>query len=342
MTTEIASSPFSPQHALNKEQLTKDQAGVSRSLTASSTQISYVPGQPSVSLASSDVHEFLIQELRTSVLDELYPRLWWVGRKDSKNVDPLNHQMIKGRQIVPTEDPKLHLVWQRNKIYIKPIPVCLFNYEFWKIYLAPPQNSIMTDDHCSSRFAAIGFIRSYSHLIQHRLDFVLAQQNHLLPSQREWIEWSMFMASFRWIDDSQVAPRYHYGQLRLSRLDWAVRVFQPRTAPTAWFYHIPNWSTRPYLEALLGPLIFTFASLSVLLSSMQVVLSVPSEGFWSNKPNTSNLPAMRDAFWVFSIMMLLLSGVLWTLILAIPAIVLGWQLQWSFRNRSSLKSRPSC
>ena len=337
MTIETASPPFSSQHALNKEQLSKNQADVSQSLLASSTQISYVPGQPSVSLASSDVHEFLIQELRTSALDELYPRLWWVGRKDSTNVDPLNHQIVKGRKIVPTEDPKLHLVWERNKIYIKPIPVCLFNSEFWNIYLAPPQKSIIIpDDYCSNRLAAIGFVRSYSHLIQHRLDFVLAQQNHLLPSELEWIEWSTFIASFRWIDDSEVALRYHYGQLRLSRLNWAVRVFQPRTAPTAWYYHIPDWSTTPYLEDFLGPLIFVFASLSVVLSSMQVVLSVPSEGLWPDGPHPGSIRAMRQACWVFSIMMLLLSGVVWTLMLVIPATVLGWQLQWGFRNRGSI------
>ena len=341
MIIETGSSPFSSQHALNKEQL-KDQGVDSQTLTASSTQISYVSGQSSVSFAFSDVHDFLIQELRTSVLDELYSRLWWVGRKDSKNVDPLNLQMVKGRRIVPTEDSKLHLVWQRNRIYIKPMPVCLFNYQFWKIYLALPQNSIISDDYCFSRLAAIGFIRFYSHLIQHRLDFVLAQQNHLLSSDLEWIEWFIFIASFRWIDDSQVASRYHYGQLRFSRLDWAVRVFQPRTALTVWFYHISGWSTRPYLENLLGSLIFTFASLSVLLSSMQVALSVSFEGHWSDKPNTGSISAMRKAFWMFSIMILLLSGVLWTLMLVIPVTVLGWQLQWGFRNRGPLKSRPPC
>lgn len=41
------------------------------------------------------------------------------------------------------------------------------------------------------------------------------------------------------IDDGQVAQRYHYGQLRLSRLNLAVRTFQPRNAPSAWFYKIP-------------------------------------------------------------------------------------------------------
>lgn len=59
---------------------------------------------------TSDVHDFLIQKLHTSVLDELYSKLWWVGRKDSAGIDPLNRQRVKGWEIVPTEDPNLHLV----------------------------------------------------------------------------------------------------------------------------------------------------------------------------------------------------------------------------------------
>ena len=333
--------PFPLQHALNKEQL-QDQRGISQTQTASNTQISHVPGQPSVSLLPSIVHGFLIQELHTSVLDELYPRLWWVGRKDSKAIDPLNRQRVKGWETVPSEDPDLHLIRQRNKIHIKPVPICFLNYEFWKIYLAHSQTSIAPDNCFSDRPAAMGFMRSYSHLIQHRLDFILAQENHLLPSELEWIEWSTFITHFCRIDDAQVAPRYHYGQLRLSRLNWAVRTFQPRNAPSAWFYKIPYWSTALYLESVIGPLIFAFASLSVVLSSMQVVLSVPSEGLWSDGYDTASIRAMRRAFWVFSIIMLLLSGVVWTLILVIPVSVLVWQLQWGFRNRSLPRSRPSC
>ena len=139
-----------------------------------------------------------------------------------------------------------------------------------------------------------------------------------------------------------MASRYHYNQLRLSRLNWAVRIFQRRDAPSAWFYKIPYRSTALYVESVIGPLIFAFGSLRVVLSSMQVVLSVPSEGLWSDGYDTASIPAMRQAFWVFSIMMLLLSGVVWTLMLIIPVSVLIWQLQWGFRNRSLPRSRPSC
>ena len=341
MATNPGPSPFPLEHALNQEGL-REQRVISGAQTASNVQISYVPGQPSVGLTPSDVHGFLIEELQTSVLDELYPRLWGVARKSSKSIDPLDRQQTKGRKIVPSEDPKLHLVWQRNKIYIKPIPVCFFNYEFWNSYLASSKNLTAAGNRYSHRPAALGFMRSYSYLIQHRLDFIFAQQHHLIPAQVDWIEWSIFIAHFRLIDDEQVALRYHYGQLRLSRLDWAVRIFQPRNAPSAWFYEIPYWSTVLYLKEALGPLVFIFASLSVVLSSMQVVLSVPSEGLWSDESNTTGLRAVRQAFWVFSIMVLLLSGTVWALMLVIPVTVLGWQLQWGLRNRVPTRGTPSC
>ena len=106
MAVNMDPSPFLLQHALNKEQLS-DQHGIFQTQTASNTQISHVPDQSSVSLLPSGVHSFLIQELHTSVLDKFYSRLWWVGRKDSKAIDPLNRQRVKGWEIVPTEDPIL-------------------------------------------------------------------------------------------------------------------------------------------------------------------------------------------------------------------------------------------
>ena len=338
MAAETNPPPFPLQHALNKE-LLQHQHGISQTQPALSTPITYVPGQPSVNLTPAEVHGFLIQELQVPVLDELYPGLWGVGRKDSTNVDPLHRQRAKGREIMPTEDPKLHLVWQQDKIYIKPVPVCLFNHEFWQIYLALPLCSTTTYTLSSNRSAAIGFMRSYSRLIHHRLDFILAQEHHLLPNHLEWIEWSTFIAHFCRIGDECVAPRYHYGQLRLSRLNWAARIFQPPSAPSAFFYEIPHWSIPLYLDKVIAPLVFVFLSLSIVVSSMQVTLSVPSDGLWSDRPDTPGVRAMRQAFWVFSIMVILLSGVIWTLMLVIPVSVLVWQLHWGFRNRHSTRSK---
>lgn len=319
--------PFPLKHALNKEPL---QAAPQKH-AISDSQPDGIPGQPSVSLAPSDVRNFLRQELQTPTLDELYSNLWCVGRKDSGNIDPLNRQRVKGREIVPTEDVRLHLVWQRNKIYVKPVPVCLLNYQFWERYLTSSSDLESSLGGPTDRSVAAGFVRTYSRLIQHRLDLILAQENHLLPRELKWDEWCRFIAYFGQINDKHVAPRYHYGQLRLSRLNWAVRLFRPSSTRIGWFYEIPHWSTSLYFEEVIGPLAFAFASLSIILSSMQVVLSVPFDGLWSD--TISGELAMKEAFWTFSIIILISSGIIWTLIIVIPASVLIWQLQWGFRNR---------
>jgi hypothetical protein len=82
------------------------------------------------------------------------------------------------------------------------------------------------------------------------------------------------------------------------------------------------------------PLLFMFASVSLVLSSMQVALSVPSDALWSQRAEGSRLRGMRQAFWVFSISVLLFAGVIWVLLLGIPPVVLAWQLLWGFQKRN--------
>lgn len=301
----------------------------------------YVPGEPTVSLSPDEVGGFLARELSTPVLDELYNRLWLVARKSGASIDALHRQRIKGRHIVPTEDPKLHLIWHQDKIYLKPIPVCLLNYNFWTAYLPPSVDTISSSMHAEGkslgpefdRSVAVGFMRSYAYLVRHQLDFILAREHHIIPGDFDWTKWSAFITYFRGIDDDRVAKRYHYGQLRLSRLNWAVRIFWPQTSDTAWFYEIPHWSTGLYLQRAIAPLIFVFASLSLVLSSMQVVLSVPADGLQLGQLDASGLQAMRRAFWIFSIIVLLLSGAVWILLVFIPFSVIAWQISWGFRNR---------
>jgi hypothetical protein len=75
---------------------------------------------------------------------------------------------------------------------------------------------------------AVRFLRSYAFLVRHHLDFILAKEFRLIPDYVDWIKSSNFTNHFRHSGDEQVASRYHYGQLRLSRLDWAVRIFRPQ------------------------------------------------------------------------------------------------------------------
>ena len=314
--------------------------------TRSEKSITYLPGEPTVSLDHDQVLVFLENELATPLLDELYPRLWLVARKAGSSIDPLHQQGIKGRRILPTENPRLHLVWHSNTIYLKPIPPCLLNHQFWTVFLpcppsgSPNQTQIETfkEPHSASltspphfdRSVALGFLRSYAFLIRHHSDFVLAHQHHLIPKNVDWIKWSQFISCFRRLEDDDVARRFHYGQLRLSRLHWVVRVFRPRGVSTSWFYELPHWSTGPFLESALAPFVFVFASTALALSAMQVLVSIPID---STLADGSGFQVMRRAFWVFSIMALMFSGVVWILVVIIPSCVLLWQLTWGYKRR---------
>jgi hypothetical protein len=66
---------------------------------------------------------------------------------------------------------------------------------------------------------------------------------------------------------------------------------------------------------------------------MQVSLAVPDEGLRFYHLDASSFVTIKRAFWVFSIMILLLSGVIWLLLLVIPLAALTRQVVWGFWNR---------
>lgn len=344
--------PFPKPSALVKQRLssaassdegTSNKPAISPSHHDPNTPIDHIPGEPGTDLTEASVYDFLCSELNTTLLDELYNHLWLIARKSGTSIEPLNRQRVKRREIVATEDVRLHLTWHRNRIYVKPMPLCLLNYDFWATYLPLPAKNITPQkDNCTSqqyiakpfdRGVALGFMRSYALLVRHHIDFVLARESHLFPAEFTWDEWSHFITHFRRLEDEDVAKRYHYGQLRLSRLNWVVRLCRPSSAATFWFYEVPHWSTGDYVERAIAPLVFGFASLSLVLSSMQVLVSIPEEGLRLNGADASSLAVMRRAFWIFPVMTLLLSGLVWVLLLVIPTGGLIWQLSWGFKHR---------
>jgi hypothetical protein len=50
------------------------------------------------------------------------------------------------------------------------------------------------------------------------------------------------------------------------------------------------------------------------------------------------LENMRRAFWIFSIGLIISSGVIWVLLAVIPLNVLVWQLVWGFNHRHNVPS----
>ena len=144
----------------------------------------------------------------------------------------------------------------------------MLSFAFWE-YLANKPASL--------RQAAIGFMRTYSYLIRYETDFSIAQGRGLIPSSTStadganaisWDDFARLISSFEKFGDDAVSPRYSYGELRLTRLNFYSRIFLGKLT----FHHMsPQWGT--FLSGAVAPLIVVFVIVSAILNAMQVVLA---------------------------------------------------------------------
>ena len=88
------------------------------------------------------------------------------------------------------------------------------------------------------------------------------------------------------------------------------------------------------MQRIAAPLIFGFASISLVLSSMQVILSAPTDKTGLGRESRDRI--MTPVFSIFSIIVLVLSGLIWSLLVVIPIAVLTWQVSWGFKNRKQV------
>jgi hypothetical protein len=197
------------------------------------------------------------------------PYLWMMSLHSSSNISPLHRQIVKGREIVLTEEPSLHLVWLPNRIHLKPMPPYLCSFSFWKRYLLSSTSPIPAGQRCRIVKAALGYVRSYHYLIQHQSDLRLAQDHNLIPASVTWTQFSAFMSEFPMILDSEVSDRYTFGELRLSRLNFYCKFILGKVR----MHRIPT-TYGTYFSRFYAPVLFLFAGLSVILNSLQVELGV--------------------------------------------------------------------
>lgn len=128
---------------------------------------------------------------------------------------PLSTQRILDRDIVPTTDTSLHLIWTTKKIYIRAMPSCLLDQSFYSQHLSLPNPNDLFRP-------SLGLLYSYIALLPTELDFDIAQEAKLVPSAYEWNDWRALVG--RILSDypniiDEVPRRYNYGELRLDRLD---------------------------------------------------------------------------------------------------------------------------
>ena len=136
--------------------------------------------------------------------------------------------------------------------------------------------------------AAIEYLRTYAYLIKPPSDFRIAQQKLLIPEATAYQETCAFFSTFAGMPDTAVSSRYTYGELRLGRLNFWAKVFLRRIA----FQKVQTHDGyNIYFARFYGPMIFMFASFSVVLSAMQVELTI-------NPPSGQRNPVGWTAFTV--------------------------------------------
>jgi hypothetical protein len=227
-----------------------------------------LPGHPRIKLSHHEsLFQFIQQEIWSTELEMISSKLWWMSKQDSGNISPLHRQMVKGRKIIITEDPRLHLIWIDDRIFLKPLPRYLVCHSFWQNHLS---NLSRHGDILNLRKAALGYLRTYLYLIQHESDLRIAQDPALGLVSKEvtWSQFCNFTANLNDITDDEVSGRYRYGEIRLTRLNYYAPILLGRTR-----YQRVGYQYRAYFARIQGPILCAFAFLSILLNCMQVNLA---------------------------------------------------------------------
>lgn len=332
----------------------------------------FLPGQPRIRIKDDQTHidnlcSYLERAHLTREIDRLLPamRYIFVQTPSYRHIAPLHHQKSREREIIVDEHPGLHLVWYYQTIFVKPIPAYLFSRSFWA-YIEQAQPKVFQ--------AALGFMRSYTFLIQYETDYLVACEKRLIPKlpippkpdgtpsspsdggagggssskctccQRNrdsdpddgkrhptYEEFCAFLEPFEQVldKDLQEAERFHYGELRLTRINRTAFFLRFKLA----YFHIyPQWGS--FLQHVLAPVITVFAVSTVVLNSMQVSLAAidmlpnPEENGWPRFVSVSK--------WFPIAVIILIAGVVGAGLIAI--LVMAFK-DWAWVNKTNRKKR---
>jgi hypothetical protein len=280
MTTLAASNPtptFQPPFTLAIEVLLDDRSTSSSTTGNAKLDLkrllpaTYRNSSHETINVRSDVNQFVLNELDLSRLTKISGYLWTAGMKS--NARALNRQVVMNRSIVATEQMDMHLVWYDNTIYVKPLPAWLLSHSFWTDHLCQSQGAETEKVYGE----ALGFLVSYSWLVCSPTDFHIAKTLHLLPEQVTYEGWTVFMNAITdpLVSRLSMSPRYHFGELRLQRLNTIYRYaphLRLKHFVRGYFYLHRTYSS--FFARRFGWVAITvFAYATIVLAAMQVGMS---------------------------------------------------------------------
>ncbi|KAJ5674367.1 uncharacterized protein N7477_004301 [Penicillium maclennaniae] len=295
------------------------------------TSLNYLPGHPRIKVGDeTGLFDFIRREVWSEDLESISGRLWWMSKQDSSNISPLHRQRVKGRQIIVTEDARLHLVWIDDRIYLKPLPQYIISYAFWDIFMSDPSKHSAA---VKLRKAALGYLRTYFYLIQHESDLRIAQDPALclIPQGITWSRFCQFTSRFIDITDNEVSGRYHYGEIRLTRLNYYAPMLLGKS-----HYQRENYQYQAYFARIQGPLISAFAFFSIVLNCMQVSLAASS----SDERYSSAL-LFASCYWLSTLIGSVTGLLMLMLVILFLSKVIGeWRFAIAHRRRWKKNPHP--
>lgn len=250
-----------------------------------------------------EVHRFLCAFFDMSRFKAIRQMLWLIAVHGAPR--SLYYQKFLRREIVITEELDLHLVWAKSKIFVKPIPDFLLNYEFWETHIS-----------CDPQLqrAACGLLYSYCGLIRFGHDLQVAKECHLINGNLDYRSWSEFARTILPnLNAHTMDTRFQYGEMRLHRLDTIYRCSIGGFSLSGIFQGFPHALTEsyvPYMEQY-NNAVSAFGVIVIVLSAFNLSLSARSGG-----PN----PDLQQAAYGFAIFAMILCATLIGLFIVLPLL----------------------
>ncbi|TID17332.1 hypothetical protein E6O75_ATG08078 [Venturia nashicola] len=215
-----------------------------------------------------DIQGFITIDLDLERLNRIHNKMWTCGRP--MNARGLHRQLLENRVIVKTEQADLHLLFYDTTLLIKPLPSYLLCPLAWETYL--------NHDEKLHKLAA-GFLLSYIWLLRSPLDFQIAIKQNLIPHPLKWPQWKLLVSQFLTSIDPdtlhQVNERYHFGELRLGRINTIYRT-TPHLAQghfvRGYLYNYNRYVV--FFKRNVAWVVVVFVWFSLVLSAMQVGTTV--------------------------------------------------------------------
>ena len=228
---------------------------------------------------------FLPSELDLRRLEVIEKYLWLAGRPMPAR--PLHAQLSMNRSIMLAEQLDMHLLWQDQRVFLKPLPRYLLRVSFWQDHLVCPStcscrghDGAKGGSPCTTtrlRSIAFGFLLSWISLIQYESDLHIAQAAHVVPMDLSWPFWhSLVLQLIDFHDHPGLHHRWSYGELRMHRINLIYRLAPGGSLMRG--YRSSFREYKAYVQYAFAYFVGIFGILSITLNAFQVGLSTDRFG----------------------------------------------------------------